>query len=152
MEYRKISNLLHNTPNQPSKFRTKNWFEINDNSRGTYNTNSQIKFKTTMSKSSLCDYSDVYILLIVAITFTAQGAHTAAMQADRDNKQVILKNFALFTDCITEINNTKVDKGKDLDVVMSMYNLVEFSDNNSRATGSLWKYQKDEPEKPITNF
>ena len=76
-----------------------------------------------MSKSSLCDYSDVYILLIVAITFTAQGAHTAAMQADRDNKQVILKNFALFTDCITETNNTKVDKGKDLDVVMSMYNL-----------------------------
>ena len=152
MEYRKIANLLHNTPNQPSKFRTKNWFEINDNSRGTYNTNSQIKFKTTMSKSSLCDYSDVYILLIVAITFTAQRAHTAAMQADRDNKQVILKNFALFTDCITEINNTKVDKGKDLDVVMSMYTLVEFSDNNSWATGSLPKYQKDEPEKPITNF
>ena len=105
-----------------------------------------------MSKSSLCDYSDVYILLIVAITFTAQRAHTAAMQADRDNKQVILKNFALFTDCITEINNTKVDKGKDLDVVMSMYTLVEFSDNNSWATGSLPKYQKDEPEKPITNF
>ena len=152
MEYRKIANLLHNTPNQPSKFRTKNWFEINDNSRGTYNTNSQIKFKTTMSKSSLCDYSDVYILLIVAITFTAQGAHTAAMQAGRDNKQVILKNFALFTDCITETNNTKVDKGKDLDVVMSMDNLVEFRDNNSRATGSLWKYQKDEPEKPITNY
>ena len=152
MEYCKIANLLHNTPNQPSKFRTKNWFEINDNSRGTYNTNSQIKFKTTMSKSSLCDYSDVYILLIVAITFTAQRAHTAAMQADRDNKQVILKNFALFTDCITEINNTKVDKGKDLDVVMSMYTLVEFSDNNSWATGSLPKYQKDEPEKPITNF
>ena len=58
MEYQKIVNLLDDTPNQPSKFRTKNWAEINDDSRGTYNTNSQIKFKTTMLKSSLCDYSD----------------------------------------------------------------------------------------------
>ena len=60
MEYQKIVNLLDDTPNQPSKFRTKNWAEINDDSRGTYNTNSQIKFKTTMLKSSLCDYSDAY--------------------------------------------------------------------------------------------
>ena len=63
MEYQKIINLLDNTLNQPSKFRTKNWVEINDESRGTYNTNSQVKFKTTMLKSSLCDYSDAFILV-----------------------------------------------------------------------------------------
>ena len=61
MEYQKIINLLDNTTNQPSKFRTKNWVEINDDSRGTYNTNSQIKFKTSRLNSSLCDYSDEYI-------------------------------------------------------------------------------------------
>ena len=63
MEYQKIENLIDDASNQQSKFRTKNWVEINDESRGTYNVNSQIKFKTTMLKSSLCDYSDAYILL-----------------------------------------------------------------------------------------
>ena len=63
MEYQKIANLIDETPNQPSKFRTKNLVEINDESRGAYNINSQIKFKTTMLKSSLCDYSDAYILV-----------------------------------------------------------------------------------------
>ena len=63
MEYQKIINLLDNTPNQLSKFRTKNWVEINNNSRGAYNVNTQIKFKTTMLKSSLCDYGDAYILV-----------------------------------------------------------------------------------------
>ena len=61
MEYQKIINLLDNTPNQPTKFRTKNWVEINDDARVTYNTNSKIKFKTSMLKSSLCDYSDAYM-------------------------------------------------------------------------------------------
>ena len=58
MEYQKIINLLDNTPNQLSKFRTKNWIEINDQSRGVYNTNSDIRFKTKVLKSSLCDYGD----------------------------------------------------------------------------------------------
>ena len=62
MEYQKIINLLDNAPNQPSKFRTKDWIEINDNARGRYNKDSQIKFKTLMLKSSLYDYSDAYIL------------------------------------------------------------------------------------------
>ena len=68
MEYQKITNLLGNTSNRPSKFRTKNWVEINDESRGEYNVNSQIKFKTTMLKSSLFDYSDAYILVQGKIT------------------------------------------------------------------------------------
>ena len=70
MEYQKKKNLLDNTPHQPSKFRTKNWIEINYQSRGTYNTNSDIRFKTTMLKSSLCDYSDAYILVQGRITIT----------------------------------------------------------------------------------
>ena len=78
MEYQKIINLLDNTPNQPTKFRTKNWVEINDNSRGTYNTNSPIKFKTSMSRSSLCDYSDAYILASGTITITGAGVDDTA--------------------------------------------------------------------------
>ena len=72
MEYEKIINLLKNTPNQPTKFRTKNWVEINDDSRGTYNTNSQIRFETSMLRSSLCDYSEAYILVSGTIKFLEQ--------------------------------------------------------------------------------
>ena len=61
MEYPKIINLLDNTLNQPSKFRTKNWVDINDDDSGTYNTNSQIQFKLSIVKSSLSDYGDAYI-------------------------------------------------------------------------------------------
>ena len=109
MEYQKIANLIDDTSNQPSKFRTKNWVEINDESRGTYNVNSQIKFKTTMLKSSLCDYSDTYILVKGTITITGEGADAAARQADAIDKGVAFKNCAPFTNCISEINNTQVD-------------------------------------------
>ena len=87
MEYQTIANFLDdNKSNQPSKFRTSNWAEINDESRGTYNVNSQIKFRTTMLKSSLCDYSDAYILVKEAITVTGAGDDAAIRQADeRDN-------------------------------------------------------------------
>ena len=122
MEYQKIINSLDDTPNQPSKFRTKNWVEINDDSRGTYNTNSQINFKTlSQKKSSLCDYSDAYILVSGTITVVRAGADDAVRAADR-NKQAIFNHCAPFADCITEIDNTQVDNVKDLDVVMSMYN------------------------------
>ena len=63
MEYQKIANLLDSASNKPSKFRTKNWVEINDESRGTYSVNRQINFKTSMLRPSLCDYGDVYILM-----------------------------------------------------------------------------------------
>ena len=63
MEYQKIANLLDSASNKPSKFRTKNWVEINDESRGTYSVNRQINFKTSILRSSLCDYSDTYILV-----------------------------------------------------------------------------------------
>ena len=82
MEYRKVENLIDDASNQPSKFRTKNWVEINDESRGTYDANSQMKFKTTILTSSLCDYSDAYILVKGRITITGAGADAAARQAD----------------------------------------------------------------------
>ena len=99
MEYQKIINLLDNTPNQPSKFKTKNWVEANCESRGTYNANSQIKFKSTMLKSSLCDYSDAYIL--VKGTITVDDTSTAGAAANNTNSKVIFKNYATFTNCIS---------------------------------------------------
>ena len=146
MEYQKIANLLDdNKSNQPSKFRTKNWVEINDESRGTYNVDSQIKFKTTMLKSSLCDYSDAYILVKGTITITGAGDDAAVRQADEKDKGVVFKNCAPFTNCISEINNTQVDNAKDIDIVMPMYNLIEYSDNYAKTSGSLWQYYRDEP-------
>ena len=82
MEYQKIENLIDGASNEPPKFRTKNWVEINDESRETYNANSQIKFKTTMLRSSLCDYSDAYILIKGKITITGGGDDAAARKAD----------------------------------------------------------------------
>ena len=106
MKYQKIANLLDGTSNQPSKFKTKNSTEIVDESRGTCNVNSQIKLKTTMLKSSLCDYSNAYILVKGKIPITRAGDDVAARQADEGDKSVAFKNYALFTNCITEINNT----------------------------------------------
>ena len=104
---------------------------------GTYNTNSRIKFKTATLKSSLCCYSDAYILVKGNITLVGQGAIEAEQQTDRNIKQVTFKNSAPFTDCVTEINNTKVDNLKDLDVVTMVYNLIEFSNNYSGTTARL---------------
>ena len=87
MEYQKIGNLIDDASNQPSKFRTKNMVEINDESRGAYNVNSQINFKTAMLKSSLCDYSDAYIL--VKGTITVNNTAAAGAAANNTNKKVI---------------------------------------------------------------
>ena len=90
MEYQKIANLLDNASNQPSKFRTKNWVEINDESRRTY-TGNGIKFKTTMLKSNLCDYADAYILVKGTVIITGGSYDAAARQADERSKSVYLK-------------------------------------------------------------
>ena len=127
MVYQKMINLLDKAPNQPSKFRIKTWVEINDDSRETYKTNSKIKFKTSLLKSSLCDYSDAYIL--VKGTITVPNTAAAAAAVNNGDKKVIFKNCAHFTDCISEIINTQVDNAKDIDVVMQMYNFIEYSDN-----------------------
>ena len=98
-----------------------------------------------MLKSSLCDYSDVYILAKGRITITGAEDDAAARQADERNKSVILKNCAPFTNCKSEINNTEIDNAKNIDIVIPMYNLIEYSDNYSKISGSLWQYYQDEP-------
>ena len=149
MEYQKIANLINDTSNQPSKFRTRNLVEINDKSRGAYNVNSQIKFKTTMLKSSLCDYSDAYIL--VKGTISVNNTVATGSAVNNTNKKVIFKNCAPFTNCISEINNTQIDNAKDIDIVMPMYNLIEYSDNYAKTTGNLWQYCKDIPARNNNN-
>ena len=101
MEYQKISNLLNDESNKPSKFRTRNWVEINDESRGTYTSN-DIKFKTTMLRSSLCDYADAHILVKGAITVTGAKDDDATKRLDERNKDVVFKNCAPFTKCISK--------------------------------------------------
>ena len=102
-----------------------------------------------MLKSSLCDYSDAYILVKGTISVN----NTAAADADANNinKKVILKNCAPFINCISEINNTQIDNAKDIDIVMPMYNLIEYSDNYAKTTGSLWQYCKDIPARNDNN-
>ena len=134
MEYQKIIDLLENTPYHLSKFRAKNWVEINKDVRETYNTNIQIKFNTLMLKSSLCDYSDAYMLVMGTITVAAQAGNNP----NNGDKEVVFKNFAPFTDCISEINNTQTDNAKDIDIVIPMYNLIEYSDNYWKTSTSLW--------------
>ena len=115
------------------------------------NVGSKIKFKTTMLKSSLCDYSDAYILVKGKITITGAGDDAAARQTDERDKGVAFKNCAPFTNCISEINNTDLDNAKDLDIVMPMYNLVEYSDDYSKTSGSLWQYYRDEPKDNVAD-
>ena len=158
MEYQKIANLLDDaSSNQASKFKIKNWVEVNDKSRGTYNVNSQIKFKTTMLKSSLCDYSDAYVQVKGTITVNNTAAAPAPAAANNTNKKVIFKNRAPFTICISEINNTQVENAKDIDIVMPLCDLIECSEYNySKTSGSLWQYCKDIPavddNNAIVNF
>ena len=139
MEYQKIRNLLDDTTNQPPKYRTRNWVEINDEQRDAYNNNNNnnnenniniIKFKTLMIRSSLRDYNDAYILvngIILVLNTAAEGAAVS-----NTNKKVIFKNSAPFTNCITEINNTQADNAEDIDKVIPMYNIIENSDAYSK--------------------
>ena len=137
MEYQKIINFLDNTSNQVSKFRIKNWIEINDQSRAVNNTNRNIIFKTTMLKSILCDYKDAYILVKGRITISGEGADVTARLADERNTVVIyIKKNATFINCKSEINNTEIDNDKD--IAMPIYNVIEYSDNYLKTSGSLF--------------
>ena len=98
-----------------------------------------------MLKSSLCDYSNAYIVVKGKIAIAGTGDDAAARQADERNKGVVFKNCAPFMNCISEINNTQIDNAKDIDIIMPMYNLIEYSDNYAKTTGSLWQYFRDEP-------
>ena len=142
-EYQKIANLLNDASNKPSKFRTRNWVEINDDIRGAYSPNKQIRFKTAILRSSLGDCNDAYMLVKGNISVNNTAAEGAV--ANNAAKKVIFKNCAPFTNCISKINNTQIDNAEYIDIVMPMYNLIEYSDNYSKTSGSLWQYCKEIP-------
>ena len=151
MEYQKIINFLDNEVTQPSKIRTKIFFETNNDASGKNSTNSQTKTKTTMLKLRLCNYSDAYIHNKGAIKTTSEGADAPAIKVYERNKQIIFKSCRPFTHCIREINNTQVDNTKNLDVAMPIYNLSKCSNNYSKTSRRLWQYYRYEPNATITD-
>ena len=123
MKYQKIANLLNDESNEPSKFRTKHWVEIDDDVRSAYSPNKQIIFKRSMLRSNLCDYSDAYIL--VKGNISANNTTAAGTDANNANKKVIFKNCAPFTNCLSKISNEQIDNSEYIDIVMPIYNLIE---------------------------
>ena len=140
MEYQKITNLLDTTLDNVPRCITKKWIEVHDQSGSAedrYKPSKQIRFKTSMLRSDLCDFSDAYIVVKGTITVTNPNDNAY-------DKKLALKNSAPFTSCISKINNTLIDNAEDLDIVMTMYNLIEYGKNYSKTTGSLWDYYRDE--------
>ena len=147
MEYDKINNLFlseDNESKQLSKFVTREYVEVNSLSNA-YNENKSIRFKTPMSRSNLCDYSDAYILVKGTITVTAPGVNNNADNIrDKRNIPLILKNNAPFVSCITKINGKLIEDADDLYIVMSVHNLLEYSKIYRKTIESLYNYYRDE--------
>ena len=138
MESQKLINLLDSNDNESQKFPTRRWYIVNDqntgnNAYGNGEDDTTIKFETKVIKPNLCDYSDAYILVIGNI------------QNKPANSVVAFKNCALFRTCDVTINDKHVEKAEYLDIVMPMYNLLEYSDNYQDSTGSLYQIKRDEP-------
>ena len=142
MEYQKITNLLGNIPDKVPRFITKKLIEVHDQSGETYNTNKQIRFKTSMLRSDLCDYSDAYTVVEGKII-------VADSDDDAYDKKLAFKNNAPFNSGITKINNTLTDNAEHLDILMPMYSLIEYSKNYRETTGSSWNYYRDEPNSAL---
>ena len=127
----------------------KKWYIINDENSTNYGVNKDtgannpdtIKYDTRVLKPNLCDYADAYIL--VDGTIRAEGANAATRLA--------LKNCAPFTKCNLEVNDEHVDTAENLDIVMSMYNLIEYSDNYQDSSATPYQYKRDEPPDDIDN-
>ena len=134
METQKIINLLNSTENEYSKFATKKWYVIDSESKGNYSNENPIKFLTNSLESSLCDYSDAYIL--VTENFNVAGGN--------NNANVAFTNCSPFRKCRIEINETFIDEAEHINIAMPMYNLIEYSDNYSDTSGSLWQFKGDE--------
>ena len=132
--------MLNSSENEYSKSATEKWYVTDSESKGVYSIKSfmenPIKFLTSSLESSLCDYSDAYVLVTGNITVTGGDANT----------KVAFKNCAPFKDCRTEINDTFVDYADFINITMPMYNLIEYSDNYSDTSGSLWQFKRDEIE------
>ena len=117
------------------------------NQKKNYGPNKEIRIKTSMLSWNFCDYfdySDAYIVVKGDIIVTnPNGA--------KRNKSVAFTNNAPFMNCISKINGVQIDNAEDLDVVMPMYNLLEYSKNYRKTTGSLWNYYRDEPSDPLSS-
>ena len=140
MEYEKINNLLLSEDNESEqlyKFVTREYVKVNS-LLNTYNEHKAIRFKTPMLRSNLCDYSHAYILVNGIITVTGNNPR------DRQNRPLILKNNVPFVSCIARINGELIEDAADLDIVMPMYNLLEYSKNYRKTIGSLYNYYRDE--------
>ena len=137
METQNIVNLFGDANNESSKFATRKWYIINDQNNTDYGEGDEdstiVKFETKVITSNLCDYSDAYIIVTGDITATGGVANT----------RVAFKNCAPLTKCITHKNNEHVDNADNLDIKMPMYNLIEYSDNYSDTSESLWQFKRD---------
>ena len=134
METQKILNLLNDSNNENSKFVTKKWYVINDESKGSYSPRNEIKFLTSSLESNLCDYSDPYILVTGNTVVTGGNA----------NAKVAFKNCALFKNSRIETNDTFVNNAANTNIAMPTYNLTEYSDNFSDSSVILWQFKRDE--------
>ena len=132
MEHQKITNLLGTTPNEVPRFITKKWIEVHDQSgyaEDRYKPSKQIRFKISILRSDLCHFIDAYIVIKGTITVTGTSSRS------RKNRPLAFKNNIPFISCISKINNTLIDNAENLDVVMPMYNLIEYSKNYRKTTG-----------------
>ena len=134
METQKIVNFLNDSNNENSKVATKKWYIIGSEAKGNYLPDNEVKFLTSSLESSLCDYSDAYILVAGNITVT--GGNT--------NTKVALKNCAPFKKWRAEINETSSDDAQHINIAMPTHNLIEYSDNYSDMSGSSWQFKRDE--------
>ena len=147
MEFQKIVNFLDTISDDKGlpKFVTKKWIEVHDQSEKNYNPNKEIRMKTSMLRSDLCDYSDAYIVVKGDITLEGDN------DANKRNTNLAFKNNAPLIKCISKINSVKIDNAEDLDVAMPMYNLLEYSKNYRKRKVSLWNYYRDEPSNPLSS-
>ena len=146
MESQKIVNLQDATSDDKDLLRvvTKKWIEVYAQSGINYDTNKEIRIKTPMLRANLCDFSDAYIVVKGDITVTEPN------NAKR-NKSVVFKNIAPFINCISKIIGIQIGNVEDLDIVMPMYSLLEYSKNYRKTAGSLWKFYRDEPRNPLSS-
>ena len=121
----------------------KDWIQVYDQSGKDYRVNKEIRIKTPMLRFDLCDFSDVYI--VVKGTIIVTDADDA-----KGNKSVAFKNNAPFIKCISKINGVQIDNAEYLDVVMLMYNLLEYSKNSKKTTRSLWNFYRNKPSDPLS--
>ena len=144
MEFQKIANLLGATPDEVPRFITKKLVEVYDQSGSAddrYKPSKQVRFKTSMLRSDLCDFSDAYIVVKGDITLTETNGKVII---DMRNRFLAFKNNTPFTNCISKINNVLIENVEDLNIVMPMYNLIEYSRNYKKRTGILWNYYRDD--------